>query len=289
MEAKELLILGLLSYESPAYWKFCNKCIQSTVSPNTIIRYFIGLDRVKKEKVKTLHSCLPNLTTGDVTIKPPKRKETIHEKRVRIGRLYNNLFSAMPRDSKYMFLLDGDIAMVQSNWDEVLIRELDEKYVVIGHEYSSRWPEKYQGFPCLQCSLFDAERILKLNMDFAGHGKPFKVKNKKYSKIFGLPMGADLNRDIGWEWPLRIKEAGYDGKILTFLPGDHKLSQVLRPKSKEDTKLYKQNVKSGIKGLFEFHWQGRVVGTHLTKSTCLEFDKHPICKYWVAKVEKHLR
>jgi len=284
----EILIVGLLSYEDPKYWDFCNKCIEKTISSSGIVRYLIGLDRVSKSNRKKLESYLPRLSLYDISITPKKKKETTHDKRIRIGSLYNKIFSHIPNDEKYVFSLDGDIALLCHDWDTLLINELKNDCVVIGHEYGPRWPKKYQDFPCLQCSFFDGSKVNKLNVDFRGDGKPFKIKTEKHSRIFGLPIGTNLNRDIGWKWPLRIQEAGYSAKIMQFVPGNDKRSKILQPKTKHDKKVYSINQKENIKSLFEIHWKKKVIATHLTKSTCLEFNKHPVCKYWLRRVEGYL-
>ena len=286
---REILITGLLSYESPKYWELCRQSIEATVSSSTNIKYLIGFDRVDKATRKKLISYLPGCHTCDVSIYPPEtKKETTHDKRVRIGKVYNKLFSHIPDASKYVFMLDGDICFVQKDWDEILLNELDDHCITIGHEYSKRWPEKYQGFPCVQCALFDFSKVKDLGISFEGSSKTLTIETSEQSRIFGLKKGQKLNRDIGWEWPLRIKKAGYSGKCLSFLPGDHKLCQLLRPDSKDDHKVYKQNERDGIKSLFELHWDGKVIGTHLTKSTCLAFNKHPVCKFWIKRVRDRI-
>lgn len=284
----DIVILGLLSYESPKYWGLCNKSIQKTISSNSKVRYIIGLDRVDKNIKNELLSYLPNLTTFDISIKPTNiknGKEDKTAKRVRIGELYNRLYSQLPNDAQYGFMLDGDIAFVCRNWDTILLSTLKEKCVVVGHEYSERWPEKYQHFPCLQCSLFDYQKIKHLKFNFGGTSKDLTIKTQAQSDIFGIPIGSKLNRDIGWEWPLKIKEAGFTGKPLKFISGDDVRSQLLTPKTDEDKYIYKINHKHGIKSLFEFYYDSILIGTHLTKSTCLKYNDHPISKFWINKVE----
>ena len=285
----EILIVGLLSYESPKYWGLCSQCLDFTRSDDTEIFYAIGLDRVSKAKEQELYEVMPlargGIMTYDVSIAPGKKKETTHQKRVRIGQLYNNIFELMPKSFRYVFSLDCDIAITKPGWDKMFMDELHDQYVVIGHGYGSRWAEKYQGFPCLQCSFFDWNKVGTLKFDFRGSGEKLKIRTEQDAKNFGLKVGAKLNRDIGWECPKVIREAGFDGKEMGFIPGNHKDSEILTPRCPSDKKIYKKNIKDNIKSLFEIRWKGESVGTHLTKSTCLEYNKHPISKYWVARVK----
>ncbi len=283
----EILIVGLLSYESPEYWRLCHQCIEATTQSSQI-KYLIGLDRVDQKRIEHLQDCVPGLTTTDISLKPKAKKETTHQKRIRIGQLYTNVFKEIPDRSRYVFSLDGDIALTYKGWDDLLKKELDNRCVVIGHEYGKRWPEKYQAFPCLQCSFFDWGKIKDLKLDFRGHGKLMRISTKEESKVFGLPVGTNMNRDIGWQWPLVIKSAGYDGKTMQIIRGESKDSQILHPHSEKDRRIYKQNKKDNIKGLFEIHWEGKAIGSHLTKSTCLEFNTHPVSKYWVQRVRKYI-
>ena len=277
----------MLSYESPLYWKVLHESVNKTKG-NFEVDYFIGLDRASK-KEKELHKYVSNLTTVDVTINPPKRKETTHEKRIRIGELFNKLFSKMPRNYKYAVLTDGDIAFVKKNWYELLIKELTDQYIIIGQEYADRWPEKYQNFPMANMFVFDVEKFLSLNVDFRGKGSPLYIETNEQSNIFGRPKGSKLNRDIGWRIPESVKMAGYDGKPMKLVPGNSKKAKILLPHSDKDHKIYKMNKKDNIKGLFEIHWKNEPYALHLTKSTCLEFDKHPICRYWLRRVEKCMK
>lgn len=285
----EITILGLLSYESPKYWHLCHRSIENTISHNCKIRYIIGLDRVSKETEKELKSYLPNLITFDTSIKPSivkNGKENKTAKRIRIGSLYNNLYSKIPNDSKYCFMLDGDIAFVKKDWDILLTSHLKDKCVVIGHEYSDRWPGKYQNFPCVQCSLFDYQAIKNIRIDFRGTEKDLVIKEPEQSEVFGIKNGERLNRDIGWEWPLMIKNAGFTGKVMKFIQGENRQAKLLMPKSENDKKIYKINQKTGIKSLFEFHLDDMLIGTHLTKSTCLKYNEHPISQFWIKRVEE---
>lgn len=284
-----ILIAGLLSYESPKYWGLCNKSIENTISSDTSVSYLIGLDRVPKNEVQELKTYLPNLTTFDTSIEPSnvkKGKEDKTAKRIRIGQLYNNLFARIPKETQYAFILDGDIAFVKKNWDLDLLGCLNDNCVVVGHEYSDRWPGKYQNFPCVQCSLFNYQKIKDLKIDFCGTSKDLKIETKDQSTIFGIPVGQKLNRDIGWEWPLKIKQSGFSAKTMKFVPGDHASASFLKPVSKQDFDIYKINHKDGIKSLFEFYLDGQLIGTHLTKSTCLRYDIHPISKFWIERVQK---
>jgi len=279
----DILVVGLLSYESPEYWGLCNDSIKATC--NSDVSFFIGLDRVPLSKKDHLCSLVTDVSTIDVSISPGKKKETTHQKRVRIGQLYNNLFDAMPKSFRYVFSMDGDIAMTMPGWDNIFKNELENEFVVIGHGYGPRWPGKYQGFPCLQCAFMEWEKIKHLKFDFRGSSDSQKIKTKEESSIFGLPVGSTINKDIGWRFPRTIRKGGFDGKNLDLISGDNIQSEILNPLCKADKKIYKRNKKDNIKSLFEIRWNDSSVGTHLTKSTCLEYNKHPISKYWIDRVK----
>lgn len=284
----KICILGLLSYESPKYWNLCKKSIDKTKSGRNEIEYLIGLDRVNQEKSNELIRYIPEAKIVDVSIFPPNRKETTHEKRVRIGSLYNNLLSHFTSDADYLFILDSDIAFVKQGWDDLFISELKDNIIAIGHEYGNRWPQKYQNFPVAQCFFANAKKMKDIKVNFQGHGKKYKISSKADASIFGLKKGDELNRDIGWELPKKIKEAGFDAKIMQFVYGEDERCQLLKPTTKEDKKVYKINTEDNIKSLFEIHFNNEIIATHLTKSTCLKFNEHIVCKYWIQKVCNYL-
>ena len=84
------------------------------------------------------------------------------------------------------------------------------------------------------------------------------------------------------------KKNGYTGKCLQMISGNSSKAKLLFPHNKIDRDIYKINKERNIKSLFEIQFNNEIIATHLTKSTCLEFNVHEISQFWISRINKHM-
>jgi len=97
-------------------------------------------------------------------------------------------------DTKYGVILDADCTFLYKNWDDILIRELNEECPIIGTEAHK---SKSMGFPLMYAILFDADIMIMLQIDF-------RPKNKS------------PNEDTGYRLREGFQKKGYKSKLLTL-------------------------------------------------------------------------
>lgn len=169
-------------------------------------------------------------------------------------------------DSEVGMFLDVDTAFLVKDWDEVFSQEITDKYVAFGTAYVN--PRKYQNFPMLTACSFNTPIVKSLNIDFRPLMDPpdskYIVKTEIEARAWGKSIGEQVVLDCGYKFPLRVIEAGYEGKIIPYC-GTGKL---------------------GIGQ--EFHRNGLPFMTHMKgSSTCNE--KHPTTVQWTKSITNYLK
>jgi len=97
-------------------------------------------------------------------------------------------------DTPYFSILDADAIWLIKNWDEILIRQLNDEVKVIGTQ-APVGSSKKQDFPLMFAVLFELESFKRLNISF-------------------MPKENSVYHDTGWEVREKYLRAGYKGKVL---------------------------------------------------------------------------
>lgn len=110
------------------------------------------------------------------------------------GTSLNELVSKIT--TPYGAILDADCTFLVKSWDQILIRELNDRVKIAGTP-APRGSKKPQDFPLVFAMLFETATMKKLQIDF---------RSKDLEKI----------QDTGWELREKYLRAGYQGKILNM-------------------------------------------------------------------------
>lgn len=98
-------------------------------------------------------------------------------------------------DTPYGVILDSDATVLLKNWDEILIKNLDNEVKIIGAPITDN-PIKPTNFPLTFCVLFETETFKSLKIDM----RPVDIKK-------GL--------DTGWQMREKFLKNGLKAKVLT--------------------------------------------------------------------------
>jgi glycosyltransferase involved in cell wall biosynthesis len=97
-------------------------------------------------------------------------------------------------NTKYFSILDADALWLIKDWDEILIKEIDQKTKVIGTQVTLD-SIKPKDFPLMFCILFETATFNKLNIDFR-------------------PKDISSGQDTGHELREKYLKSGFRGKII---------------------------------------------------------------------------
>ncbi|MFA5173390.1 MAG: methyltransferase domain-containing protein [Candidatus Paceibacterota bacterium] len=120
-----------------------------------------------------------------------ERKETNLTGSMAHGTALNCLVEKV--NTPYFSVLDADAIWLKKNWDEILLKEINEKIKVIGTQADSA--SKPQDFPLIYAAFFETETFKKLNIDFR-------------------PKDLEKHEDTGCELREKYLSAGFKGKVL---------------------------------------------------------------------------
>lgn len=128
-------------------------------------------------------------------------------------------------DGDYVIFADSDVAILAPNWDEYLIKRIEQENIDIlgiGHHNSSG----YQNFPIVTFFIAKSLSHLRAKPDmrpvlvptpgWQGFGaKMTTITTERGASIYEKPIGSDLVLDSGWRMPYAYKTAGMRGAIFT--------------------------------------------------------------------------
>ncbi len=176
-------------------------------------------------------------------------------------------------ESDYVVFIDSDMAIVYPNWDDIIVKELNENDcfgVSYGHA------KKYRDFPTVYLFMFRSHILDKVKLDFRpkikkGVDSPIRYNiDESEAKLFGMKTGNIIKCDTGWELPLIVKGAGFTSKSMSMIMMASKKAQLPFENGKHK-KLCMQ--KPGH--MYEWHYNGKVFTTHKQASRV-----HPLKGTW---------
>ena len=168
-------------------------------------------------------------------------------------------------------VVDCDVAFLARDWDRLLTDLIaKESVAIVGTEYDSRFPIHYMSFPNAIGCLMKMSIIRRLQISFGANGRgPLDAAG---AAAFCLPVGTDVIFDVGYQLPLKIKGAGYEGVPLQLVePGSPK-AQFMTPEMRGS----------------EYHYRGTPLMTHLGRSYTRRPGVDPDAIRWERAVEQRL-
>lgn len=151
--------------------------------------------------------------------------------------------------SDFSVFIDCDSAILINDWLEILSSNLKGNKIIIGSEYEEG-SGKYLKFPNAIFMLFNTKIFKSLGISFKPSSPP---------------------RDVGWEMPVKIKAAGYDGIPLDLVSPRLK-------KSQSSMKFMKDDIRGE-----EYQLNKLPICTHVGRSSSRSFND-PIVNKWKERV-----
>jgi glycosyltransferase involved in cell wall biosynthesis len=173
-------------------------------------------------------------------------------------------------ESDYVVFIDADMAIVYQDWDDVIVKELNENHC-FGVSYGHK--TKYQNFPTVYLFAFRSYILNKATLDFRpritpGKDSPLKMKLGEDAKYFNMKPGSILKCDTGFGLPIQIKRAGYiKSKSMPMVMMGSKNAQ-LPFENKDHRKLCMKKPSH----MYEWQYNGKVFTTHKQASRTQPLD-----------------
>jgi len=95
-------------------------------------------------------------------------------------------------ETPYFSILDSDAVWLKKNWDEILIKRLDDKIKIIGTQADGL---KHKDFPMVYAAFLESKAFKELKIDFR-------------------PKDINRGQDTGFEMREKYRAAGYEGLVL---------------------------------------------------------------------------
>lgn len=176
-------------------------------------------------------------------------------------------------ENDYVIFMDADMAIVYPNWDDIVIKELNN-YDSFGTSYDDIL--KYQNFPMIYFLAFRSYVLNKVKLNFnpkikKGSESPLRYKlSKDESNFFGKKPGEIIKCDTGWEFSLIMKKAGFTGSYMKPVTMKSKKSQL--PFENEKHKKFCLQKPTHM---CEWHYNKKLFVTHKQASR-----SHPLNGDW---------
>lgn len=181
------------------------------------------------------------------------------------GKCIDLIFKEM--SSEYGVITDCDVALLEKNWDELLINQLNDKNIIIGSEYRC---DKYLNFPNVIFCLFNIEKMKKINVNFKAPLTHITI-DESNKNIFGREVGDRIFLDTAGYLPRYVKESGYNGIPLRMVKENEKESVFMIP---------------GLRGE-EFQLNGVPICTHIGRSSERDFNSNKIISKWLGRISSY--
>lgn len=177
-------------------------------------------------------------------------------------------------ENDYVLFIDADMAILYKEWDNIIIKELDD-YDCFGGSYGHG--SKYTDFPTVYLFAFRASILNKIALDFSpkltkGKESPcrYVIRNKEEAVFFNMKPNSTIKCDTGWQLPLIVKGAGLSSNSMPMVSMESESSQLPFKNSKHKKFcLLKPSHHS------EWHYNSKLFATHKQASR-----NHPLNGEW---------
>jgi len=196
---------------------------------------------------------------------------------------------------KYVIMLDTDFIFLIKDWDDIIVRNLDNN-IVFGVDTPAE-VNRAHNFPFIYCFCYRRDLLKNIKLDFRprvnkdGDNLRFDiVSTERERKVMGMPMGSKYR----WETSSRIPFIFYDNnlrsKAITCVLG-YSEKVKLPFLTKKDKKKYMQDVKKSKASkeyMEEWHYKGKLFATHLRGSIRHGINGY-IPQYWLRRIKEYLK
>jgi hypothetical protein len=199
--------------------------------------------------------------------------------------------SILPKiSSDYVVISDVDIAITYKNWDDEIVKVLDDGFSCFGAENIRREREPLH-YPNVPFFCFDKNVMKKIDIDFTpmmenGDIKRSTIKTSQEAEFFGRDIGEVVIFNTGSRLHKDFKEAGFKGRHLPSVLVRSKDIQLKFNSDEERDSLL--NDKISQRNLVEFHYNGEVFLTHLGRSHKRNF-KVGYVKNWADRIKRYIK
>lgn len=247
---------------SEYFANFLIQTIEFTLSKKVNYRLLIGINKpgVNKEVITKNH----DINKFDFI-------EEMSSKESSLGHAHCLNLMLKNMNSKFGIFLDSDVAILEKDWDILLLNNIKDKTIMIGSEYHHS-DKKMINKPNVITCAFDVEVFKKLNLDFTPSLK-LMITDQKTSQYYGTQVGQKIMLDTGCEIMETIFKNGYQTETL----------KIVSPRY-QDT-LSKLKVLSKTQRGEEYHLNDKPISTHIGRSLTRNFKNDKIVKEWKESVE----
>jgi len=192
-------------------------------------------------------------------------------------------------ESEYVIISDADVAMTYKNWDEEIIKILDNGYDCFGAENVIKEREHLH-FPNVPFFCFKKEVMKKTKMDFTpimenNDIKRLIISDPEEAKFYEKSIGERVIFNTGSRLYRSFKEEGLNGKNLQSVLIHSDKVQLKFKNEEEKEKVLKRNIP--MRNLIEFHLDGKVFLTHHGRSRVKSFKSSKI-RNWSDRVREYI-
>lgn len=184
--------------------------------------------------------------------------------------------------SDYVIFIDVDVALLQKNWDAIIINLL-QKFSCTGFQY------RFSSFPGI--IMFACKKDAVKNIDFhpmlndRNTRSKYKIQTIDEANAFGVKVGTEIHCDSGWKLPLVFNYKNRPPKTMTQVYGYEAKSQLPFCNKKQIPICL--NGPQKIR-MTEFHLDCKIFGTHLNQSRNTKFDDE-FCVIWRNRINLFLK
>jgi hypothetical protein len=230
-------------------------------------RYIIGVNSQNVDCVY-IENIFKNLKIEKYKIvKNIQRKKGISDGH---GKCLDSILEEMT--ATYGVFLDSDVYMLSKDWDQLLIKEINDKNIIVGSEYHPS-DGKIVNFPNVITCLFDVKKFKDMKISFVPK-MTIITANKKDSYYYGVTEGDKVFLDTGCHIAKDIKSAGYTGTTL----------KIVSPRYSDtiaDMKFMKENMRGE-----EYQLKGIPISTHIGRSSSRMFNHDPHVSAWKKRIKE---
>ncbi|MDD3962365.1 MAG: hypothetical protein PHT77_10960 [Bacteroidales bacterium] len=137
----------------------------------------------------------------------------------------NDIINHIPEDSDFVVIADCDIAILQKDWDELMIRFFRDVDIISTPKFCHVFSVYF--------TWFTAKSFRTIRPDFMPGNKTTvsvawtTVKTKEESVIYQLPVGARIVQDTGWNVPRQIYKHGLKYKLLPYYQDNNNMYHLI--------------------------------------------------------------
>jgi hypothetical protein len=197
--------------------------------------------------------------------------------------------------SDYIIISDVDIALTYKNWDDEIVRILDEGYSCFGTPNSTN-ENGEQDFPNVPFFTFKKEILQKVNLDFSPildeRNKITGVKAGK-EKIMGRGIKNFVFLETGCQISQQFEKAGLKSKCLCMEPVGPLSQKIQLPRFNFKLRIKLAKIINKVRRfhhnyLFEFHHNNNIFLSHIGNGSGKTSDSIDV-QMWKKKAKEYLK